>query len=347
MVSVGIEVWWLENQVTGERQFVDANRKKALIDEVEAEKREWRLVETYVDPRTGKDVPAKNPVDTEGELLTLSEGEAIVYGFARAVASNLEQMQEHFGLSAVLERAEINGWEKFALWLNSPLVRGIFFIIMLLGAYIEFQSPGLIVPGVTALVALGIFLGAPYAAGLADIWTILLLVLGLALLAVELFLIPGFGVAGVCGILLIIVALVGSFVPDEPGTPPFSWPNLEGTWRMMQTGIIVLASSVIIAVTGIALLARYLPSMPFSRGLILGGAGSSAVPAPPPSAAPLVMPGDVGIVTGDLRPGGQARFGQKIVDVSSQGEYVEAGRRVQVLEIDGMRIVVRPMPDDA
>jgi membrane-bound serine protease (ClpP class) len=215
-----------------------------------------------------------------------------------------------------------------------------------MGAYIEFQSPGLIVPGVTALVALGVFLGAPYAAGLADIWTIILLIVGLALLAVEIFVLPGFGVAGILGVVLILVAFIGSFVPDEPGSPPFSWPNLNATWRAIQTGIIVLSSSVIIAVTGIALLARYLPSMPFARGLVLGDTGGTAPARMAPIPSEYLQIGDIGIVTGDLRPGGQVRFGQRIVDVQSQGEYVEAGRRVQVLEMDGFKIVVRPLPDE-
>jgi membrane-bound serine protease (ClpP class) len=347
MVSVGVEVWWIEHIETGERKFVDADKKNELINDENAEQREWRVVETYTDPRTGKDVPAKVPTDQEGELLTLSESEALVYGFASGIATDLEELAERLGLSNAIERAEINGWEKFAMWLNSPLVRGILFIIMLLGAYIEFQSPGLIVPGVTALIALAIFLGAPYAAGLADIWTILVLVIGLALLAVEIFLIPGFGIAGVCGIVLIVFALLGSFVPAEPGAPRFSWPDLQGTWQALETGIIVLASSVIIAVTGIALLARYLPSMPIGRRLVLANpehAETLAISDPHPDIA---LVGDVGIVTGDLRPGGQARFGQTVVDVQSQGEYVDAGRRVQVIAHEGPKVVVRPLPDEA
>jgi len=348
MVSVGVEAWWVENVETGERKFVDGNQKKALIDGVEAEQRQWRLVTSYVDPQTGNVMDdVDQPIDREDGLLTLSEAEAMAYGFAKAVANDLDQVAAHFGLPAAPRRFETTGWEKFAMWLNGPLVRGILFIIVLMGAYIEFQSPGLIVPGVTALVALGIFLGAPYAAGLADIWTIILLVVGLVLLAIEIFVLPGFGVAGILGVVLILVAFIGSFVPAEPGAPPFSWPNLGATWKAIQTGIIVLSSSVIIAVTGIALLARYLPSMPFGRRLVLANPESAealAISDPYPDVA---LVGDIGVVTGDLRPGGQARFGQEIVDVQSQGEYVDAGRRVQVIRHDGPKIVVRPLPDEA
>ena len=349
MVTVGVEVWWVEHVESGERQFVDSEKKTTLIDNLEPEAREWRLVEEYRDSRTGKAVPVDQPIDREDALLTLSENEAIAYGFASAVVSNLADLKEQLQIVGDIPRLEATGWEKFAIWLNSPLVRGILFVLVLLGGYIEFQSPGLILPGAVALISLAVFLGAPYAAGLADIWTIILLLVGVILLAVEIFIIPGFGIAGVSGILLILVAFVGTFVPTEPGMPPLAWPNLAGTWEAIKTGIMVLASSVIIAITGIALLARFLPTMPLGRGVVLGaGESANAEAVALADAHPnIALVGDVGIVTGDLRPGGQARFGRHIVDVHSQGEYVDAGRRVQVIERDGFQITVRPLPDEA
>ncbi len=348
MVTVGTEVWWVEDVETGQRKFVSGDEKKKLIDEVaEGTEPSWRLVTHYTDPADGEQRELEQPIDREDQLLTLSQSKAVAFGLARGIAGTLEELTEELGLTGVPTALEISGWEKFAMWLNSPLVRGILFIIVLMGAYLEFQSPGLIVPGVTALVALGVFLGAPYAAGLADIWTIILLVVGLVLLAVEVFVLPGFGVAGILGVVLILVAFIGTFVPAEPGMPRFSWPNLDATWKAIQTGIIVLSSSVIIAVTGIALLARYLPSMPFGRRLVLANPESAealAISDPHPDVA---LVGDIGVVTGDLRPGGQARFGQEIVDVQSQGEYVDAGRRVQVIRHDGPKVVVRPLPDEA
>jgi len=234
--------------------------------------------------------------------------------------------------------------------LNSPLVRGVLFIIVLIGAYIEFQSPGLILPGATAAVALVIFLAAPYAYGLAGIWTFVLLGLGIILLLVEVFVIPGFGVAGILGILLILVSFVGTFVPAEPvpqgpDAPWFNWPSLPATWEALKTGILVLSSSVIIGVMGILLLVRYLPQLSLGRGLV------AASPSGPDMAVADARPnvalvGDIGVVTGDLRPGGQARFGQEIVDVRSQGEYVAADRRVQVIKRAGMEIFVRLLPDE-
>ena len=346
MVTIGTEVWWLENKTTGIRQFVSGDRKKELYDDAPAEEREWLLVKSYTDPKTGRDVPIDQPIDSGAALLTMSEGEAVAYGFAKAITTTLAQVTQHFGLSIEPRRLESSGWENFAIWLNSPLVRGILFVIVLLGAYIEFQSPGLLVPGITALVALMIFLGAPYAAGLAGIWTIIVFVIGAILLGIEIFVIPGFGITGISGIILILVAFIGTFVPSEPNMPAFSWPTLQATWDALRTGIVVLSSSVIIAITGIILLAKFLPSLPFGRGLVLSTptAGTTAGAAAYPT-DDVAQIGDIGIVTGHLRPGGLARFGHKIVDVCSQGEYVEPGQRVQVIDRDGFKITVRPLPE--
>ncbi len=342
MVAVGAEVWWVENTRTGERRFVDGAEKERLIDQADGQPL-WQLVESYPDPYTGRDVPVRNPIDSGKELLTLSDREALAYGLACGDAASAAELAAVLELPGSPTRLESSGWEEFARWLNSPLVRGILFVIVLMGAYIEFHSPGLIVPGVTALVALAIFLGAPYAAGLASIWTIVLLVVGLVLLGFEIFVLPGFGIAGVLGVLLILIAFVASFVPAEPGAPPLSWPTLEATWAAIRTGIIVMASSIVIAVIGIGLLVRFLPGMAIGRGLVLENVGDPEELAVPDPAGDLVRVGDRGVVTGDLRPGGQARFGDYVIDVTTQGEYVEAGSTIEVLRREGTRIIVRPV----
>ena len=234
------------------------------------------------------------------------------------------------------------------MWLNSPLVRGVFFLIMILGGYIEFQSPGLILPGTVALVAAIIFFGAPYAAGLADAWTLVLMIIGLVLLAVEILVLPGFGVAGILGLLCVGVALVGTFVPPEPREPGW-WPvlpTLRGTWDAVVRGMLVLSASGVASLVGLVVLARYLPQLPGGRRLVPGnpeGVNLALYDAHPNTA----LVGDVGVVTGPLKPAGVARFGNDVVDVTTQGEYVEVGARVQVIRREGQNIFVRALTSDA
>ena len=341
MVTVGEEVWWLERPDGGERRFVTAADKKKLIDDTPADEREWQLVTSCALPDGGRVIPISQPVDRAGELLTMSQFEAVAYGFARGIAETLDDLTRKLDLPGPPLTFDKSGWEKFATWLNSPLVRGLLFVIVLIAAYVEFQHPGLILPGVTALVALAIFLAAPYAAGLANIWTVIVLIAGLVMLGIEVVAVPGFGLLGLAGTALIVIALLGTFVPAEPNLPTFSLPNLQATWDGLYLGVKVLASSVLVSICGILMLARYLPRTRVAAGLIIANPDAQSLPI---SDAHLrvAQVGDVGVVTGDLRPGGQARFGQEVIDVQSQGEYIEAGRRVRVIRRDGMNVIVRP-----
>ncbi len=346
MVSVGEEVWWIERINGGERRFVDTAEKKRLIDAVEEGQRAWRLATSYLDPVSGAECTLIQPIDNATQLVTLSQSEAVAFGLASAIVSDEAGLREHILPQASVVRYEISAWEHFALWLNSPLVRGIVFVIMIVGAYIEFQSPGLLIPGGVALLALGVFLGAPYAAGLADIWTIILLVLGVVLLAVEIFILPGFGVAGIAGIVLILGSLLGTFIPREPGAPLFSVPNMQATWDALKTGILVLSTSLIASSVGIVLLARYLPQLAVSRGLISSNPNEPTTP-PVVSSELVGLEGDVGVVVAPLRPGGLARFGAHVIEVHSQGDYIDNGTRVQVLRREGMTVYVRSMRAEA
>jgi membrane-bound serine protease (ClpP class) len=218
---------------------------------------------------------------------------------------------------------------------------------MLLGAYAEFQSPGLGVPGGVALVALVLFLGAPYLAGFTVTWEIALIVIGILLLAIEFFVIPGFGVAGLGGTILIFVGVILSFVPAEPGRGPdewFQWPSLPETYSYLQKGLLSTAAGLAGALIGMVLLAKFLPRVPVAGRLVLAN--------PQPEQLQMddfykgkVSVGDVGVVEGLLRPAGKARFGDMLADVVSEGAFIQPGTRVEVVERWGSRIVVRPVED--
>jgi membrane-bound serine protease (ClpP class) len=346
MVTMDQEVWWLERiDDPDERKFVDTEEKVALIDDVAEEDREWQLVEGYTEPGSDRQRNIAQPIVRGDELLTMSSSEAIAFGFARGLAQTSSELAEALNLATPLLAFERSGWEVFAAWLNSPLIRGLLLIILFVGAYTELQSPGLIVPGAAALIALAILLAAPYAAGLATAWPIVLLILGLVLLAVEIFVLPGFGIAGLIGASLVIIALLGTFVPPDPQSPNFGLPDATIVWQGLANGLKVFVASVAISIAGILMLIRYLPQSKVAAGVITNNPRADEL-ALSDAHLSIAQVGDVGIVTGDLRPAGQARFGQEIVAVRSQGEYVEAGRRVQVIKRDGMSIVVRPLADD-
>lgn len=351
MVTLGEEIWWLENAASGQRRIVDRRTKDELLaggdQDPDAPATQpasaWRLVESYVDPVSERERTVRQPVDGDMELLTLSQSDAIVFGFAAGIADSPLDLQSALDLSAAPLMIEQSGWERFATWLNSPLIRGILFGVMLIGAYIEFNSPGLILPGAAAVTALLILLAAPYAAGLADVWTIIVLVLGLALIAVELFILPGFGIAGLLGLALVILALLGTFV-DADGAPPWRWPSMPGAMNGLMTGVKVLSLSLLVSMIGILLLAKYLPYVPLLNRMALANPTTVSVTAPT-NPIETVAPGDIGEVVTVLRPGGQARFGSSIIEARSEQGFIEPGAKVQAVRNEGMTVVVRAIPD--
>ena len=345
------EVWWLENAKTGEREFVFKEEKETRIPAAQPApadssladapaKPEWKLVETYFDPLLNKDVEARQPVDTDYELLQMSPSEAIAYGFAKAIVSSEPELRTRYELSNVVRFAPL--WsETLALWLTSMYVRGFLLMVIVLSAYVEFHTPGVGLAGLTTLIALAIFVGAPYLSGLANVWEIVLVLLGIGLIAVELFVIPGFGVLGIGGLMLLLVGLLATFVPEEPGRSfPLLFPSLPSTVEAIKMAVVTMVGAMTASFLGMIILSRFLPKMPVFNRLVPANPTPSGVhPDDPYFGAARVS--DMGTTEGPLRPAGKARFGSLIVDVVTQGEYLESRVPVEVIERRGNRVVVR------
>jgi membrane-bound serine protease (ClpP class) len=341
MVRLGNRLWWVEHAQSAERKFVRDNEKKKLIDDVD--NGEWRLVPAYTDPVTGKSTPARQPVVDEHELLTMNQSEAVAYGFAKGISGGPSEIAQRYGVSAEVPRFTYTWSEKLVGWLTSPIVRSILLMLIMLGAYAEFHTPGFGVAGLVAVVALALFLGAPYLTGLASVWEIVVLILGVGLIALELFVIPGFGIAGISGIALILVALVATFVPDEPGRYfPLQLPRLDVSIAALKTGVVATSVALIGSLVGMFFLSRFLPRIPVLRSVIPENPVPSAVLPDDPYRG-VARAGDIGRSEGPLRPAGKARFGGMLVDVVSEGEFCEGGVEIEVIERRGNRVVVRPL----
>ena len=362
-VRYEIEVWWLENPATGERRFLDPKEKEKLLGkssdsswasplESGAGQNKWRLVETYVDPLDGKEKKLRQPVISDSKLLTMDQSMATVLGFCKALIRDEAELKEYYGVPSETQvaRFEQTWSELMVSWLTSPWVRMILIAMMGMGAYAEFQTPGLGLPGLVAVIALMLFLSAPYMTGLANVWEIIIIFLGMALILVEVFLIPGFGVAGVSGVVLLVIGLLATFMPENPSLPtgpgqlPFYWPELPESFEGLKTGVVTLAGGLVIGVVGMVALSRYLPQIPYLK---------HAVP-PNPTAEGVAISdvydglariGDVGRCESPLRPAGKARFGSLLVDVVSEGDMVEAGTEIEVVDRRGNRVVVRPIQE--
>jgi len=366
------EVWWIEHKQTGERRFVFRDEKLELVGGEDAKRAaepaaseddgaageagepdkapspsassDWKLVETYYDPMAEVELDVIQPVVASNQLLEMSAGEAMAYGFSKAIITDVAGLERRYDLASI-ERLAPSWSEDFATFLTSIYVRGFLMLIILLGAYVEFNTPGVGVAGLVALICLAIFVAGPYAAGLANVWEIILILAGIALIGVEVFVIPGFGVAGIGGIVLVMVGLLATFVPLEPGrTFPLYLPTLPDTMRYLERGVITMASSLVMSLVGMVMLSRYLPrTTVFSRVAPANPTPSDTLTEDPYRGAARV--GDIGDAQTVLRPSGKALFGPILVDVVTRGEIIEPPAAVEVVERRGNRVVVRQVPE--
>ncbi|MCO6438120.1 MAG: ATP-dependent Clp protease proteolytic subunit [Phycisphaerae bacterium] len=300
----------------------------------------WELVRKYFDPVLDVDVDVIQPVVRDDQLLEVSAGEAYAYGFNKAIISDEAQLKARYGLSEII-REDASWSENLAQFMTSAAVRGFLLLIVFLGAYVEFHTPGVGVPGLVALICLGIFVAAPYMTGLANIWEILLIALGILLLLLELFVIPGFGVAGISGIILILAGMLATFVPEEPGQGfPLLFPRLPETLDALKVGAMTVVSALGTSLVGMFLLSKYLPKTPFFARIVPDNPTPSSVIVDDAYRGAARV-GDEGTSATPLHPGGRAKFQGVLVDVVTQGEYVETNRPVEVIERRGNHVVVR------
>lgn len=353
-VRYEIEAWWVEHSGTGERRFVTPEEKDKLLKKrsggswysgSEGTKAgKWKLVETYIDPLDGKEKKLVQPVISDSKLLTIDQSMAEVLGFSKALVRDEAELKAYYGMPEenVLARFEQSWSELMVSWLTSPVVRMFLIALIGMGAYVEFQSPGMGLPGLAAIIALLCFLGAPYLTGLANVWEIVIIFLGIALIMVEVFLIPGFGVAGIGGLVLLMVGLLATFMPEEPGKMPLPlyWPELPQSFEGLKTGVLALAGGLVTALVGMVALSRYLPQMPYVRNIIPANPTAEAVIIDDPYDG-LAHVGDIGRCESPLRPAGKARFASVLVDVVTEGDMVELGAEIEVIERRGNRVVVR------
>ena len=337
-----------EKEIPSERKSKDGDEDEKAPPEVvkdDSVTPEWKLAETYYDPLLDMETEVLQPVVRDDQLLEMSAGEAYAYGFNKALVTTESELRERYDIGEVI-RLNPTWSEALAYWLTSTYVRGFLLVIILLGAYVEFHTPGVGVPGLVALIVLGIFVGAPYVAGFANIWEILLIAIGIALILLEIFVIPGFGIAGISGLVLVLLGLVATFVPEEPGRSfPIYLPSLPSSIEWAKMAIATIVSSMAASLVGMFVLSKFLPRLPMFRLLVPANPTPSEVAIKDPYRGAARV-GDLGVSQGPLRPAGKAHFGSMLVDVVTRGEYLGPGTEIEVVERRGNRVVVRAVRQD-
>jgi len=336
MVTMQIEVHRVKNLETEEYEFFES-------EHLPKDANEYAL--------DNKELIVKNT-----ELLTLTASRAFEYGIARAMVSDLEEalafLAERDGVTFEGEPVVLETlWsEEMVRWLNSPAVMAVLVMLAMLGVYIEFNTPGVGLPGLVAVICFAIIIGSKYLVGLANWVEVALFIVGLLLLLVEIFVLPGFGIAGFLGITCILAGLFGMLIKNPPDK--FPWPQTQPDWQIFIEGVWALSLGFVGFVVLAWLLTKYLPKLQFLSGLILvpaaakqGGEMEISMTSPPESETMGVNLGDIGEVVSTLRPTGKVQFGDAIVDCVAQAEFLEKGSKVEIIEIRGNRVVVKAAED--
>ena len=299
--------------------------RKEFRATAESRKRPPLLAEAMVDVDVA--IPG---VIAKGKLLTLTTQEALKHGLADARADTLDAVLASLDLAGAEVRRATQTWaETLVRFLTHPVVSSLLMTIGILGIIVEIRTPGFGVPGSLGVASLALFFWGHWLVRLAGWEELLLLGIGVILLAIEIFVTPGFGLIGVVG----LAALVGGL--------GLSLVGAGATWAVVVTAVGQVAASLLLAIAVSLALLRVLPRLPFGRRLVLETeltAHEGFASAPETDRAWL---GKRGTAASMLRPAGIADIEGERVDVVSEGEFIDAGEPLTVVRVDGNRIVVR------
>ena len=268
----------------------------------------------------------------DGKLISLTTEQALKYKIADGTAENMEALLDSLGYSSVKTIETTENWsEAIVRFLTNPVVASLLTTFGFLGILFELQSPGWGIPGFVGLACLILSLSASYIAQLATMSDMLFILTGLALIVLEALVIPGFGVAGLGGFGLMIYGLYLLLLPDVP-------VGEEVLGQVMDGFLIGLVGAVI----GLVLLAKLMIKTKFWEQLTApdtqkkedGYSNTLGWES---------LKGETGIADTDLHPSGWVRVKDQRIFVVSEGEFIEEGKEIQILSVDGNRVLVREL----
>jgi membrane-bound serine protease (ClpP class) len=296
----------------------------------EANHRDPRIAEGMVDDRIVID-----SVKQAGKVITFTTSEAIKYGYCEAQVESIEEILKRNKINEYqLHRFQLSASEKIiAIFLN-PFISGILILIILGGIYFELQTPGVGFPLFAAITALVLYLVPYYLSGLAEYWEIIALLIGILLLLAEVFVIPGFGIAGISGIILVVVSMILIMLNND-------FFNFE----FVPMGDIVMATFAALGGIsgGILLLifggSRITNTRAFKR-LALNETQESSQGFTVNSTTQTMM-GKQGTAHTILRPSGKVLIDNQVYDAFTRGEFVEKDEPIEVIGTEGVTLRVK------
>jgi membrane-bound serine protease (ClpP class) len=302
----------------------------------------------------GTAVERRGLISPAGKLLSLTSGEAVRYGLARGIADDRESLLAALGAAGEIRESVPGVMDQLVSFLTSGPVQTGLILLGLVLIFLEINTPGFGIPGAGAVVCFLLVFGSGLLLGRVGSLELILFLAGLGLLAVEIFVLPGFGVVGISGICVIGLSLVLSM-------QDFVLPRFEWEWDLMGRNVTVVCVGIIAAVFGIVVIALLGPRIRIFDRLTLqtritgtasgpltttgdSGAGGPLIAEPVRSENVIdyrALAGQTGVAATTLRPVGKAEIQGRLYTVEADGAFVEAGTAVKVVAVQGTQITVR------
>lgn len=324
MVDMDLEVFKVTHEDDGDIAYMSDAELKALDDEEVMAWKKGPLLEA----------------SKEGQFLEVNGAEAVEIGLANDIAGSRDMLAMQFGKRGddivVLESTWV---DTLIGVLNTRFITVLLFIVGLIAAYMEMAAPGIGVGGLISALCFGLFFWSRFLGGTAGWLEVLLFLAGVAFILMELFVIPGFGIAGFGGILLILLSL---FMASQrfTGGEGIKASDLTNT-------LLVITGASVASIVGMWVASQYFGGLKLFSHLtleppepVIAAAGTLASGSSTDTLAP-VAKGDEGIADSALRPSGRVLFGDDYRDVVTDGSFVDKGARVRVVKVAGTHITVR------
>lgn len=302
---------------------------------------QWRRDPTIAEAMVDEFIKIEGIVDS-GKILTFTTEEALRHGFCEGKAESVEQVAARIAPAGyTLTQFRPSAFDKFKGFISGTALRGILVLIILGGIYFELQTPGVGFPILASTIAAILYFTPLYIDGLAANWEIVLFVIGLLLLGVEIFVLPGFGVAGVAGIICIIIGLSLSLLANHD----FDFSGVDASQISYAFSFVGVTTIVAIAACFIA--GRYMFTR--KRGPLAALAlqtqenNEEGYVAVDNSTSQYVDA--KGVAFTDLRPSGKVMIDGKVIDAVAEQGFIAKGSAVKILRTEVSQVIVEQADD--
>ena len=283
------------------------------------------------------DVVEEGPVVSEsGKLLTLTAGEMERYAVSSGTVSTRLELFDALGVAdAKIVDLQPTTADELVAALTGAGFTSLLILAGILALFMEITSPGFGVPGTVAIVCFAIIFSSNFLLGTVGSGELLLFVVGVVLLILEIFIIPGFGVAGISGIAMIAISLILSM-------QDFVLPTFQWEWDLFHRNVLLVIGNIVGAFLAFGAVAYFMPKFTFFNRIALATAQATADGYSVQSTTESdTLVGRTGVAVTTLRPSGKAEIGDDVLQVESEGEFIDANTSIKVIAVNGNRVIVR------